>query len=226
MTDPKPTEAKTNQPPPNNNELALQRTELAQQRTGLATQRTGMSTQRTDLAVERNDLAEVRTALARERTRAAEERTLMAWIRTALSMNWRTAQNRGEHLVYCAAGISAGVQPGDHSHSILAGAGRNSPGGDFRSNLRSSAGRSGTGDPFVNCNRHHRPKCRTGPISGSRQRRGTGHSHWLQINSCGLWNWYSPESTREGRASVPSAVGFGQAKERCPSRRLGNVHQT
>jgi uncharacterized membrane protein YidH (DUF202 family) len=93
MTDPNPTEAKTNQPLPNNNELALQRTEMAQQRTSMAEQRTelaekrtGLSVQRTDLAQERNDLAEVRTALARERTRAAEERTLMAWIRTALSM--------------------------------------------------------------------------------------------------------------------------------------------
>ena len=86
MTDPSPTEAKTNKPLPSNNELALQRTELAQQRTDMSTQRTGMSTQRTELAVERTDLAAVRTALARERTRAAEERTLMAWIRTALSM--------------------------------------------------------------------------------------------------------------------------------------------
>jgi BASS family bile acid:Na+ symporter len=94
-------------PPPSNNELAMQRTEMAEQRTELAGQRTelakertGMSTQRTamagqrtelaqertGLAVERTDLAETRTELARERTRAAEERTLMAWIRTALSM--------------------------------------------------------------------------------------------------------------------------------------------
>jgi BASS family bile acid:Na+ symporter len=88
MTDPNPPVN-----PPNNNELAMQRTELAEKRTGLAEQRTdlaekrtGLSIQRTELASERNDLAEIRTALARERTRAAEERTLMAWIRTALSM--------------------------------------------------------------------------------------------------------------------------------------------
>jgi uncharacterized membrane protein YidH (DUF202 family) len=88
MTDPNPPAN-----PPNNNELAMQRTELAEKRTGLAEQRTdlaekrtGLSIQRTELASERNDLAEIRTALARERTRAAEERTLMAWIRTALSM--------------------------------------------------------------------------------------------------------------------------------------------